>query len=428
MRNQNQISVSRRRFLHYAGIAAALGRTAWGDEPKFDRDGIRERIEGMLIGSLIGDAVGGPVEFGNPDELTEWLPAARRWPSDEQLTAKRIAEVANSFSLLPYAELRPEPAPYAHWTRNADPGTVTDDTRHKIPLLDAFRKAFSTGSLPISRRDLAAAYVNFPKSERIRSRPHYHELCDEGMKQYLLAARWVLGERDPKLAAPAERLWGGVATNAGQMALLPLAGALAAEPNAAYRAAFALGFMDNGSAKDINSAIVAGLAAAIGGGKQEDSWAHVERTMKTVDPFGYSQIPFVGRPVTRWLETASELAKRANAFPARLYQLLESQGRPEFYWDAHFILVSAFAILKLCDYDPLCSLQLALDFGHDTDSSAQLVGAFVGAIHGPSVFPEAARKQIALRLRKDYDEELPDWVTLLTTLSNRRRYPKIVVA
>ncbi len=427
MNGNTQIALTRRHVLQWTSVVA-VARPAWGFPTTVDRARVGQKIEGMLIGSLIGDAAGGPVEFRNPKELTEWLPSVSQWVDNQQLTPRRIANIANSFSLLPYTELRPNPAPYAHWTRNAAPGTITDDSRHKIPLIDALRSALANKSLPISRKNLAKAYVDFPETERIRSRAHYGKLCDEGLKEYLLAARWVLGERRSELAAPPERLWGGVATNAGQMALLPLAGALAGEPTAAYRAAFALGFMDNGDAKDINSAIVAGLAAAIGNHDQANPWSAIEDTMKTVDPFGYGQIPFVARPVTRWLETASSLATQADARPAKLFDLLRSKGQPRYYWDAHFVLVCAFAILKLCNYDPLCSLQLAIDFGHDTDSTAQLVGALIGAVHGPLVFPKAMRRQVTDRLREDFDEQLTAWVALLTELTDRSRYPSIAIS
>ena len=252
------------------------------------------RIEGMLIGSLIGDAAGGPVEFRDPDELRNVLPAARTWPSDARLTAARIREVGEQFRLLSYAELRPSPAPYAHWTAAARPGTITDDSRHKIPILDALRAAKAKDHFPITQRDVAAAYVEFDK--RMQSREPYRELSKDGLAEYVRAARWVLGDRDPDRAAPVERLWSGVATNAGQMALLPLAGALAGDAAAAYRAAYQLGFMDNGPAKDINSALVAGLAYAVGQNDEQSNWADLIATMKTVDPYGYSEIPFVQRP------------------------------------------------------------------------------------------------------------------------------------
>ena len=70
----------------------------------------------------------------------------------------------------------------------------------------------------------------------------------------------------------------------------------------------------------------------------------------------------------------------------------------------------------MCDFDPLASLHLALDFGHDTDSAAQLIGAFAGALHGPSVFPARMREQVTDRLRVDYQQSLQEWVALLTGL------------
>ena len=423
-----RFAIRRRDFLVHSLVAihsttlATRARGAGGPSQ-------RSRLRGLLLGSLIGDAAGGPIEFAPPDRVREWMPATRDWDDRRRLSAEEIEGLASSFRLLSYETLRPKPEPYAHWTEAAPAGTVTDDSRHKFLLITALRDAREHDSFPVDPPRLARQYIGYCESESIRRNPSYAPLCEEWLREYSQAARWVAGDRNHQTAAPTERLWGGVPTNAGQMALLPLAGLFPGDPEAAYRAAFQLGFMDNGTAKDLNSAIVAGLATAIAlpaGGTDSEKWATVRSTMCEVDPYRYSQIPWVQRPIERWLGFADAAVKRAAATPKRLFEILEDEGQPRFHWDAHFVLASAWSILAICDFNGLAAMQLALDFGHDTDSTAQLVGAFVGAVAGEEVFPLPMRIQVATRLQADYSESVDEWAELLAELQDRAKYPVVV--
>ena len=107
------------------------------------RINIRRRIEGMLIGTLIGDAAGGPVEFKSPAEVKGLLSDTRDWPDDRMLDAREISRLARSLPLLSYEKLRPRPEPYAQWTEHAAAGTITDDSRQKLILINTLRYARS---------------------------------------------------------------------------------------------------------------------------------------------------------------------------------------------------------------------------------------------------------------------------------------------
>jgi hypothetical protein len=264
---------------------------------------------------------------------------------------------------------------------------------------------------------LAEEYLRFAQSDTVKRRPHYGPLCEEFLREYRFAARWVLGERNLDRARPTDRLWAGLPTVSGQMALLPLAALYAGRPADAYRAAYTAAFFDVGTAKDINSAVVAGLAAALTVSVSPNStvhaWNEIEHTMRTVDPYGYLKIPFATRPVVQWLDFAHDAVRAADGRPKRLFEILEQEGEAKYYWEAHSALSVAFAILRICHYDPLAALHLTLDFGHDTDSVAQLVGGFAGAVYGADVFPLHMRRQVAERLQEDYDESLSAWVEIL---------------
>ncbi|MCA9215002.1 MAG: ADP-ribosylglycohydrolase family protein, partial [Planctomycetales bacterium] len=377
---------------------------------------LRDRVQGMLLGSLIGDAVGGPLEFKDVANVEEWTGCVRSWPNGTKLTKSKTLELAASVALLGYDKLRPNPEPYAHWTANAKPGTITDDSRHKIVLLNALRHWLAANEAPLSEQQLSQAYVDFATTRAIQSRPQYGNLCEQGFAEYAKAARWVLGERHIN-AQPVSRLWAGVPTNAGQMALPPLAAVFAGKPTTAYESAYRIGFFDNGEAKDINSAIIAGLSKALVTDTDRDNprstWTSILDCMLATDPYDYDSIPFAKRPVRRWIDFSRTAVDEANGDPNILFEILESRAKPQYYWDAHFVFATALSIIEFCDCDPLAAIHMAADFGHDTDSTAQLTGCFVGALHGSIVFPKELTGPVEARLVADYDESVDEWVDVL---------------
>jgi len=131
--------------------------------------------------------------------------------------------------------------------------------------------------------------------------------------------------------------------------------------------------------------------------------------MSKTDPFRLREVPFAGRPLDKWLHMARKIAVDAKGSPAVLYRTLEEYGQPVYWWDAHFTLLTPLAILQLCRFNPMAAMHLCLDFGHDTDSYAQVLGAMVGAVHGPEIFPDHMRQAVLTEVQKDYGEDLRDW-------------------
>jgi len=427
--------IIRRVFLSRSVLAfgaATCSQLAFAKDPFEDERTARSRVRGMLIGSAIGDAIGGPIEFQKSDAASKLMSNCRDWASDRRIASEDLQQFASELRLLSYEKLRPKTEPYGQWRAAAPPGTVTDDTRHKMILINALREATTTEQLPISEHDLATAYLKFANSEPIVKRPEYKALCEESFREFWKSAHWLLGSRDLKIAAPPARIWGGEATCVGQMTLLPLAAIYPGNPLRAYRAAYALGFFDVGPAKDINSAIVAGLADALcqqtptNPRERKAAWQAIAQTMRSTDPFRYTEVPYVTRPVERWLDFAHKVVDEAEGHPHRLFKKLEQQGEVRYYWESHFILALVFAAIEFCDYDPLAAMYLILNFGHDTDSGAQLLGAFAGALYGPELFPDHLQKPVVRQLAEDYDQSLDQWADLLVSLSNREKYPNVV--
>lgn len=400
-----------------AGPSAAAEPAATAT-PTDDR--LESRCHGLLLGSAVGDALGGPVEFQPPSSVAHLTANCREWPAEQRLTRPLIAELAAQVRLHPYAPQRPETEPYGQWLNAAPAGTVTDDTRHKLILMFGLEQARQQQRLPLTEAGLAAAYLAFCEHPAIASRKPYQGLCEESLREYFLAARWILGERNSKLAAPPARIWGGLPTCSGQMTLPPIACIYPGRPDDAYRAAYALGFFDTGAAKDINSSIVAGLAVALDlpvprtSEQRAGAWRKILAAMRTTDPFRYAASPYAQRPTTQWLDFAQQAVVQANGRPQKLYEILETRGEVRYYWEAHFIFAVAISTLEMCEYDPLAALQIALDFGHDTDSAAQLIGAFGGALEGLDLFPHHVRTTVEQQLAESYDASIDRWTTELT--------------
>lgn len=401
------------------GLAGVAFSRVWAVMPHADRD----RALGLLLGSFLGDAMGGPLEFANEETRAGHVVGARQWPDTRRLTQASIRTIAQQAKLMSYEEVRPDTAPYGQWRTKAPAGTITDDSRWKIILVRALRKA-NLEKTALQQSHLARAICDFQPRTSQAPNEATKQLVEEGLREYRYAAHWILGERDPKLALPLERLWAGIPNCSGQMTFLPLAISHAGDPESAYLRAYEINFVDSAGAKDICSAMVASLASVLGEDSSSHShaqrWETVNQTLRSLDPLRLKQVPFAGRPLDKWLDLVDEIVEQADGRPAVAYRLLETQAKPVYYWDAHFTLVVSLTLLKLSRYDAMCALALAIDFGHDTDSYAQLIGAFAGAVYGTDVFPVAMRETVSNQLQEDFDEDLDDWVSLLTTSSTEQ--------
>jgi ADP-ribosylglycohydrolase len=412
--------VSRRRFLRQtvAGCVALVSSSSMATaEAKASSVALlRDRVSGLLIGTLLGDALGGPIEFQDPAKVRALPNGPKAWSAEVTLDPAAMRALADRLTMRRYNELRPVPEPYGHWTPNALPGTVTDDSRHKMVLLDTLRQAESTDAWPIGEQQLAEAYLAWPDGRRSDFESRYGELRRQWLEQIEFAARWTLGERDLSRALPTERLWVGLPTCCGQMTLLPLAAIYPGQPEAAYLAADSVDFLDNGFGRDMSCALVAGLARAltvnVDSARPRSAWEQVFAAMRAVDPYSYGRVPWSQRAVDRWLNFALETARDAQSRPAACFARLDQEFALTTKWEAHVPYVVIFAAMELANYDPLAGLQLCMEWGHDTDSYAQLLGAFIGALHGTEVFDVNMRSAVATRLQADYGESVDEWVEL----------------
>ena len=85
--------------------------------------------------------------------------------------------------------------------------------------------------------------------------------------------------------------------------------------------------------------------------------------------------------------------------------------------DAHFTLLVPICMVKLCNFQPMAAMHLVLDFGHDTDSYAQVLGGIAGAVHGPRIFAPEMIAAVKNTLRADNDERVEQWLEVLRASS-----------
>lgn len=411
-------SHTRRRFLRF-GVGGLLASASCSHGTSVASDGkastVDDHARGLLLGSLIGDALGVPIEFQPTDNLRAVMPDARNWPASERLDDERKRDLAGRLRILPTIPYRPTAEPFGVWSDQPALGSLSDDSRMKIILMRAIRAA-NAQKRELEPADIARQFIHFQPHTGRTTPDKIEDLIQENLSEYRMASTALLSEKAP--ATPGDRIWGGVDNCSGQMMFPPLSILDAGKPTSAYRRCYALNFIDTPAAKDIIASINAGLSAVLTKKvlTQPASvrWKTLIQTMRSTDPYGYADVPFVGRRLLHWLDLAESIADRSNGRPATAYRLLETEGKPVFFWDAHFTLLVPLTMLHLCNFDPLASMHLCLDFGHDTDSYAQLLGALIGAVHGPGVFPSSITAPVVERLHEDYGESIDDWTHTLS--------------
>ncbi len=352
---------------------------------------LSSKIEGMLIGSAIGDAAGGPVEFVSPPTRSFWS------TTNKKITKKGIEDLGKLFKLQPYPK---DVEPFAQWESFGPAGTITDDTRFKMILFNTLKNF----DRELTEKNFAQSVLDFRNELPEKYRDNY----DEWIPEIEYATNWVLGKREN--AFPVERIWGGIPTMEGQMPFLPIAALNPQNPEWCYLKTYELGYFDIGIAKDINSALVAGLARSL---QPDGSWENFENAMRTVDPYNYNNVLYVDRQLIRWLDLSHNLVKQADGNIANLFVLLENNLQTIYWWEAWVPIVVVLSCAEIVDYNPLAAMQLIMEFGHDTDSYAQVMGAVLGAIHGKEIWDKAMRQTVNNQMKEQFGQNIDDWMTLI---------------
>ncbi|MEM7548581.1 MAG: ADP-ribosylglycohydrolase family protein [Bacteroidota bacterium] len=355
----------------------------------------QEKTEGLLMGSFIGDAAGGPDEFIPPPKRNWWS------TSDTVLNEALIKEIAAAFKLKAYYE---DPDPYGPYPDLAPAGTITDDSRFKMMFIQSIGKK---GQLSAKR--FAKALLDYPNQVPAK----YKNLTDQWLEQFVPSALYVSGKHKDSHAKPPETIWAGVPTNLGQMAFLPIAALYPNNPTATYLNTWEVDYFDFGFAKDMHASINAGLSHAF---NDTATWAGIKDVMIKTDPYEMNDIPWAKRRTNYWIKFAEDAAERSNGNIKTLFSILENESQAIQWWDTWIPLVLMISVGEITNYDPLATLQLSIEFGFDTDSYAQLIGAFMGVLYGPDFFPTDIREAVKRELLNQYEVVFDDLITKLKAI------------
>jgi ADP-ribosylglycohydrolase len=399
-------------------------------QARTDTNFIRNKIKGLITGTILGDALGGPIEFQGHPEIQATPNPPKLWTdTSELMTDAQIKAAGNRMYFREYKYLLPFVQSYGCWSANAAPGSVTDDSRNKIVLLYMLRNAEQQNRWPLTEKHMAQAFLDWRKTATVKSHPGYDSLCKDWMGEMDKTINWVMGSREIGKAYPPERMWNAYPTCYGQMTLPPLAAIYPGQPEKAYLAAYNLAYFDNGFAKDMNAALVAGLSVALtldaSKMSNEQVWTKVIDAIKNTDPYNYNKVPWCERSVNKWMYMVDMFVKEATGSPAKLFKMMDEQFKYDAKWEAQVPFVVIFSVLKICNYDPLAAMQLCIEWGNDHDTYPQLLGAFIGAIYGPQIFREDMSVTVVKRLQLDYDENIDEWVNTLMKIQQLGKKRKL---
>ncbi|MBI3963356.1 MAG: ADP-ribosylglycohydrolase family protein [Deinococcus sp.] len=319
--------------------------------PKPERSALFAKIYGCLLGGAIGDAMGGPVEGWNYQQIQERYGHLDR--------------------LLPYEK---EPAEHNHWAKQA--GAYTDDTRLKHVLCQCI---LERGDVP-ERGDFVKALADYYYSH---DKPIERGFIEEYFLKSLYGARKLI--------------YGGHPTNGAIMMNSPLGLIHACRPRQAFATAFELAFITDGYAKESAAIAAAAVATAMRPDATVDSiidealeaaaWHRREGPLWPVQLEKFPWARFEGRPNQMLISFALEAArKHRDVFAIReeLYQKLQVSPVGS---EAGQTLAVALAMFVAAQGDFRQTIIGAVNYGRDNDSYATVAGAIAGAYSSVAAIP-----------------------------------------
>ena len=346
------------------------------------------RILGCMIGNTIGDAFGGVVEFFTEEKFRRKVPGL--WLDD----------------FLPYNEDHGT-HPLGLWEAGPPRGTGTDDTRNNQMFADCVvrNKGF------VNSQVLAIEYIEAYRDREARY-PKHVDLAEEHYRgiyeracAYLGMVELSTGRNGPAVAASGN----GFPALHGLISLA-FAGLLYEnEPEAAYRKAFDLAFLDIGYAKDATAMMAAMISAALGGK------ANAKKMIKVgldTDPLGFGRNRKMARKIRDFIAIADEATGDRD-----LIDRLAREVRHLHPFDPLDVLGVPVAAMYYCDGDPIRTIVMAANDRNlnpdgslkglrDVDCTAGVAGALVGALHGVKAFPDDWTRDAVQANRKVYGIDL----------------------
>lgn len=361
---------------------------------------VRSKVRGCVLGAALGDAIGGPFEFGP----LERVPA---------LTGGAWID-----GLYPYLDTV---APHNVWPPPSGgrppAGTGTDDIRLDWLYLEL---SIELGRAPTGR-DLALCYIEVYNRPGIVFAGHT-ELTRKQFEHWEGACRGYLGQTSalyPELT-PELLLARSLGLNfpilSGLYALTMAGLHYPGRPVDAYKAAFLAAFYDIGYAREATALLAASVAIAIA--KEITPKALYEQIV-TLDPLhlgGEFSEPFVIGHLPHVYPLAFGGSDRETA------EALSLAFGPTHPMDPFRTLGIAILAVLAADGDPLRAMLIAANHVsvdedgnpvryEDIDCYASIAGALAGALSGAEAFPAELIAQVVESNRQVYGIDLEDTIS-----------------
>jgi ADP-ribosylglycohydrolase len=286
-------------------------------------DGLTDKIYGCLLGGLIGDAMGAPVEGKSYERIIE--------------------------------EYGPE------GVREFE-GVGTDDTAIREQLLNAI---FASAGYPTVDH-FAQTFV---------------ESKDKNLRKWFVPVRNAFYKFESGLSLPAYAGWGSMQSSSTAMAISPMGIINACNPRqAALEALHVASFIHNGPSgfcRDAAGAMAAAVAAAF------MPRATAESIIESATRYLF---PVSSRELVKIVEDSVSLAKKTGSYEAFRSRYYESYLR-SVVCDSRETVPAVMAIISLSGGEPRQSILWAANFGRDADTIGTMTGGVVGALHGASGLP-----------------------------------------
>ncbi len=390
-----------------------------GADSTLNKEVLKDKILGMLLGSAIGDAMGAPTEMWSRENI--------------RIDYGYINDLTTMVR---------EPSAEGTWDFNLPAGGTTDDTRWK-KLMTEYLFTQKAGAA-LAPQDFAQHIIH-QYEEDIKALKRTESFDPEPFETNVRKLAWLqewarvakpFKEDDLQAYAYAlSRFYGGEMTCAG-MLYSPVIGAFyPAAPQLAYAEAYRLSLFDLGYARDISAVTAALVSAAM---NEKATAISVLNTIRDVDPQGYFKSRLVGRTAYRLLQEARSIVYQANQlqmkdvevdqliFPLnqkvdtlwlartqKAYELLDAKNQDMPFHAGEIHLVNLTALL-FCDFDFKKSLAFVVNFGRDNDTTAAVTGAILGAFYGAKKLPPEMVAQIIETNKNLLDTDLEGLADKLT--------------
>lgn len=401
-------------------------------DTSLSREGLYDKLLGMLVGSAIGDAMGAPTEM---------------WPRQQ-------IEIEYGFVDSLDKVIR-EPSPEGPWAFNLPAGGTTDDTRWKKLMAEyLLRQTDRNGQ----NRVLTQNPQQFAKFlveryqldiEQLKATDSFDpEPFEVNARKMTWLQEWALvakpyAESDlDGYALALNRFYGGEMACAGMLYAPTLGAYYPGRPFVAYEEAFKLSIFDIGYARDITGLTSAMTAAALSAKPHPDS---VLQVIRDIDPHHYFKSRLIGRTAYRYLRQAryimhavaqmDSIDMRAMdlqipedyrhdslhfAKTSKAYELLDEQLQDVPFHAGEIFLVNITALL-FSKMDFSIALEFVINFARDNDTTGAVTGAILGAYHGFEKLPQDLASQVLTTNKNELEIDLEDLAQKLTDSILERR-------